>query len=185
MCHLRTHAAQQLTRFSRHSRSSLHWVSWSLRPPPPSREHDRGENRKIRDFEPHQHDIDLRVGDEAFGDGLFAHLRKVRSIEAGAGASAFAHGEVPLHADFGQTGPDAVCHPGRDSTASAADLKTMPAGTNTGSLEKAEGPEIVEHVEARKALRGLNLRGVVEDVSCHGLGTPRRLRAARSGSFTC
>src|SRR5262245_34963495 len=72
--------------------------------------------------------------------------------------------------------PDPVRHPGRDSTAAAADLEAVPTWSDAGRLQEAEGSEVVERVEAREAFRGLGLGGVVEDVGRHGLGAPRRMR---------
>ena len=36
-----------------------------------------------------------------------------------------------------------------------------------GGLEELEGTEVIERVEAREALRGLGLNGVIEDVGAH------------------
>ena len=82
--------------------------------------------------------------------------------------------------------PDALRHPGRDRTAAAADLQAVPARPDAGRLQETEGAEVVERVEAREALRGLGLRGVVEDVGRSLVGYSPKKQSGRidvSGSL--
>src|SRR5262245_59324806 len=92
--------------------------------------------------------------------------------------SRFDVGDQPL-----SRGSDAVGHPGRDRAAAAADLKAVPARADTGRLQETEGAKVVEAVEAREALRGFGLRGVVENVGFHGLRAPEG--AERALERTC
>src|SRR5262245_58593618 len=80
------------------------WAGSKARAPSPRREHHQREERKIRSVETRQHSVDLGVRDQSLGDGLLAHLREVRGIEACTEAAALAHRDVPLHADLGEPG---------------------------------------------------------------------------------
>src|SRR5262245_56800919 len=75
-------------------------------------------------------------------------------------------------------GPNALRHPGRDRAAAAADLQAVPARPDARRLQETEGAEIVERIEDRKALRGLGLRSVLEDVGVHWLSAPREAEQA-------
>src|SRR5262245_10715752 len=115
----------------------------------------------MHEHEPRVDEIERLLGQRIGADVMAAELYICVPLPA------LDEARVDVRDQHASRGPDAVRHPGRDRTAAAADLEAAPAWADAGRLQEAEGAEVVERVEAREALRGRGLRGVVEDVGVH------------------